>query len=132
MSEGSSTLSRKVLKMHLVILSVFFPGDDMIVFCSQKNIRVLFNSKYVVCDGTFGYAPKGTYQIYRIFGSVRGHWFPLVTALLKDKKEETYNDLWDCIYNTLSAFDPTAPKWVSIHFDHEASIFKYKGKLDSF
>ena len=41
-------------------------GQDgkLLVFCADSELQTLYNSEYVVCDGTFEMAPNSAYQLH--------------------------------------------------------------------
>uniref|UniRef100_A0A915E1A9 MULE transposase domain-containing protein n=1 Tax=Ditylenchus dipsaci TaxID=166011 RepID=A0A915E1A9_9BILA len=74
----------------------------MLIFSSPRQLQLLSNCSHLICDGTFKYAPKGTKQIYRVFGLIRGiHATPLVAVLLKQKSKEVYKKMWQKVKEAL-------------------------------
>ena len=69
----------------------------------DNNWLLKFNadSKLIVfdwiCDETFWLAPTIMYHLYSIHVNIMDGWFPLVFALMKDKTEETYNELFNVL-----------------------------------
>jgi len=65
-------------------------NERIIVFATDDNLRNLGASTVVIGDGTFYSSPKQFSQVYTLHGCVDGSVFPLVFALLPNKREETY------------------------------------------
>ncbi|KAH7720000.1 hypothetical protein AAVH_12532 [Aphelenchoides avenae] len=80
-----------------------FHGEQLIMFAGKPgNWECLAADETIVCDGSFKYAPRNTYQVYRIFGFVSDtHCVPLVTAVLTGKSEEIYDKMWGAVANVL-------------------------------
>lgn len=73
-----------------------FIDEDMLMFSSPGQLNLLKKCTHIISDGTFKYAPKGTFQIYRVFGLIRGlHATPLVTSLFKGKPGILYKKMWE-------------------------------------
>jgi len=69
--------------------------NDMLIFSSRPQLILLLNCSHLISDGTFKYAPKGTKQIYRIFGLIKQtHATPLVTVLMTGKSKVLYKRMW--------------------------------------
>jgi hypothetical protein len=54
------------------VTQLFYLRDNLAIFSSPRQLEMLGRSAVLVADGTFGYAPRGVYQIYRVFGFVEG------------------------------------------------------------
>jgi hypothetical protein len=65
-----------------------------LIFASPDDIRYLGSQKFWYADGTFYTSPSIFYQIYSIHAFDEGISTPCVFALLADKKEPTYQDLF--------------------------------------
>ncbi len=76
-------------------------GDGALIFMSPKCLRVLHQSEFWVCDGTFTYVPKLYAQLYTIHGFVRGEGMPVGHALLPNKNLATYTLLFSTIRDAL-------------------------------
>jgi len=72
-----------------------FLAADIAIFASQRNLEIANESRHIVNDGTFGRAPAGTQQIYRIFGFVNGEATPVCTAIMTRKDRVLYAVLWN-------------------------------------
>lgn len=64
--------------------------DRIIMFGTHENLSILRSCSRWYVDGTFECAPKYFYQMFTIHGMRRERIFPLVYALLPDKKKTTY------------------------------------------
>jgi len=69
----------------------------LLVFLADTELDTLYNSKYVVCDGTFEMAPDSAYQLYTMHGYVGDEGMPLVWALLPNKARSTYVETFEAI-----------------------------------
>ena len=83
---------------------LLYSGQEgkLLVFSADTELRTLFDSDYVVCDGTFEMAPDCCYQLYTLHGYNRGEGMPLVWALLPNKSKRTYVELFTCIRNAFA------------------------------
>jgi len=54
------------------LTQMFYLRNKIAIFSSPRQLQMLRESQIIVCDGTFGYAPRRIYQIYRVFGFVEG------------------------------------------------------------
>jgi hypothetical protein len=68
-----------------------------LIFASRDDIEYLGNRKFWYSDGTFYTSPSIFYQIYSIHSYDEGISTPCVFALLADKKQETYHDLFSVL-----------------------------------
>jgi len=53
----------------------------LLMFCAQTEMRLLHESSYVICDGTFKMCPDTAYQLYTMHGFRCREAMPLVWAL---------------------------------------------------
>ena len=67
------------------------------VFCARTELAALYQTEYVICDGTFEMAPSTAYQLYTFHGFVHGEALPLAWALLPNKTQATYVELFTAI-----------------------------------
>jgi len=72
-----------------------------VVFCARTELAALYQSEYVICDGTFEMAPNTAYQLYTFHGFVNGEALPLVWALLPNKTQSTYIEVFTTIRSGL-------------------------------
>lgn len=72
--------------------------NNIILFCTKKNLERLAKSQIVVSDGTFNYVEKSHSQLYTIMGKYgeNGQYIstPLVYCLMKNKKKESYVEIF--------------------------------------
>ena len=73
----------------------------LLVFGADIELRTLFNSEYVVCDGTFEMSPQSSYQLYTCHGYVKGEAMPMVWPLLPNKSRATYVEVFRALCNAL-------------------------------
>jgi len=64
--------------------------DRILVFSTDDNLKKLCESDVIIADGTFYSCPGLFTQLYTLHGTINGSVFPLVFALLPNKKEDTY------------------------------------------
>ena len=64
--------------------------DRILMFGTQKNLRVLQNYELWLVHGMFKTSPKLLYQLYTVHGVYESTTFPLVYALLPNKSSHTY------------------------------------------
>lgn len=99
-------------------------GDRILIFVSKQVRKVIEKLTSFSCDGTFQICPPPFYQLFSIhadFGSTVNHSrvFPMIYALLPNKKVHTYVTMLKLIKKELPSFNPT--KFVT---DFEAAIIK--------
>ena len=81
-------------------------GGRVLVFCADTELKVLHESEYLVCDGTFEMASDSAYQLYTVhgFSGTNGtESLPLVWALLPNKNRVTYEEMFRAIREALVA-----------------------------
>lgn len=67
---------------------------NIMIFYSNELAENLINSETWCVDGTFTVVPTPYYQLYTIGFIKEHHVIPCVFAFLKDKRENTYKDLY--------------------------------------
>ena len=72
-------------------------GGRLLVFCAKSELAALYASEYIVCDGTFEMAPETAYQLYTLHGFVNGEALAMAWALLPNKTEQTYEELFGAV-----------------------------------
>lgn len=101
-------------------------NENMMVFASDTDLRILGQSEYVIGDGTFEMVPNGYLQLYTLHGFKNGEGtvsrylcsnkddsrpylymilvsaLPLCHALLKNKQRESYVQLFTVIQNKIA------------------------------
>ena len=73
----------------------------LVVFCARTELAALYQSEYVICDGTFEMAPNTAYQLYTFHGFVNGEALPLAWTLLPNKTQSTYIEVFTAIRSGL-------------------------------
>lgn len=68
--------------------------NRILIFSTETNLRALTTTGHWFSDGTFKTAPELFYQIYTIHALVDKNILPCVYALLPNKTEETYYQLF--------------------------------------
>jgi len=69
----------------------------LLLFCADSELRHLYNSDYIVCDGTFQMAPDSAYQVYTLHGYVNGEAVALAWALLPNKSQQSYLEIFGAL-----------------------------------
>jgi len=78
-------------------------GGRLLVFCAQTELATIYQSEYLICDGTFEMAPDCSYQLYTIHGFLRGEGLPLLYAILPNKTTDTYTEMLTSLRSALIA-----------------------------
>lgn len=90
--------------------------NRMLIFSTETNLRALTTTGHWFADGTFKVAPELFYQVFTIHALVDNNIMPCVYALLPNKNEDTYYEL----FNQLLQLKPTLhPR--SMMFDFEVA-----------
>ena len=82
-------------------------GDGrMIIFASPRSLRTLASCSTWLCDGTFSVAPRTStdsfQQLYTVHALVGDRVVvPLVYCLLSHKNKQTYDTMWNTIFENL-------------------------------
>jgi len=78
---------------------LLYSGQDgrLLVFCAPTELKVLYQSEFVVSDGTFEMSPDSAYQLYTMHGFLNGESMPLVWALLPNKSSATYVEMFNAV-----------------------------------
>lgn len=93
-------------------------AENIVVFCSKRNLEYLANIDNIFMDGTFTYAPKYFYQFFTIHGVNNGNYVPLIFCLLPNKTEETYISLFDHLKVKCEEYDILFnPKQITVDFE---------------
>ena len=72
-------------------------NERVIIFACEEDLELLANTDALYVDGTFDHLPSHVKQLYTIHGNVRGQPVPLVYCWLPNKKEETYNKVFEVL-----------------------------------
>ena len=78
-------------------------GGRLLVFCADSELALIHQSEFLICDGTFEMSPDTSYQLYTIHGFVRGESLPLLSALLPNKKTDTYREMFQALRTALTS-----------------------------
>ena len=76
------------------------------VFSNNHFVNVLLEFFCLSFLGTFKSSPRLWTQLYTVHGFVHGKMFPLIYALLVDKKKQTYAKLFRSIKRLAPGFEP--------------------------
>ena len=78
-------------------------SDRLLIFSTQKSLRLLRQAQIVFSDGTFKCAPSRLFpQLYTIHAKCYGSVVPLVYCLLPNKREATYRTLINALLDNVA------------------------------
>ncbi|CAF3352145.1 unnamed protein product [Rotaria sp. Silwood1] len=119
-------------KFSLDQLEYIPPSGRILIWSSDVQLNLLFNSERLHMDGTFSSAPPNFDQVFVIQAIHHGTCVPVVYALLPDRKAPTYINLFNVlfveakklnkIFNPsiiMTDFEPGLSKSISIEFTEE-------------
>ncbi|CAF3122750.1 unnamed protein product [Rotaria sp. Silwood2] len=69
--------------------------DRILIFSSNRQLEIFFNSEVIFCDGTFASSPPHFPQIYTMHAVYEDETIPCVVTLCTHKNTETYNVIID-------------------------------------
>ena len=96
------------------------PGRDRIlVFGREGNMEWSSEVRALYLDGTFKQAPPLFYQVYAILAERNGYIFPLLYALLQNKRRPTYQQLFQAVAHKWPQLQPE-----SLSVDFEIAAFQ--------
>ncbi|CAF4668798.1 unnamed protein product [Rotaria sp. Silwood2] len=84
--------------------SVRSPGR-ILVWASDIQLKLLFNSEKLYMDGTFATSPPDFDQVFIIQSILHGTCVPVVYALLPDRKAATYIHLFNILFVAAKTFN---------------------------
>ena len=87
--------------------------DGIVVFGRPSHLDFLADADCILMDGTFKFCPKYFSQLYILIAEKNGWYIAVVSALLPDKMETTYNHL----FRTLKQLVPNFPPKIMIDFE---------------
>jgi hypothetical protein len=88
--------------------------NRILIFGRQGNMAWCSEVQSLYVDGTFKQAPPLFHQVYVILAERNSHVFPLMYALLPNKRRQTYQSL----FSTIAQHWPTLqPQSISIDFE---------------
>ncbi|CAF3931867.1 unnamed protein product [Rotaria sp. Silwood1] len=65
--------------------------DRVLIYSSNRQLQILFDSEIIFCDGTFASSPPQFKQIYTIHAIYEEESFPCIFAMCTHKNNETYD-----------------------------------------
>ena len=77
--------------------------DNIIMFATSENLKLLLEAKTIYTDGTFEICPRIFYQLFTINAFIHGKQFPLLYALLPAKTRAVYNRMFTLFKESLQA-----------------------------
>ena len=86
-------------------------SDDpsrILIFASPDGLQLLDRSQHLLGDGTFRTSPRAFFQIFTVQAIHKGHYIPVLSCLLPDKKEETYTRLFTEMRRLCPNLDPSS------------------------
>lgn len=118
-------------QVHLVLQQISLMTDEnenfllinddqsnIIVFCTNSNLKHLCKCDSIYMDGTFDKCTKFFLQMFTIHGFQNGHYIPLVFCLLPSKLTNTYERLFRLLNEKCQeVFLELKPKHVTIDFE---------------
>ncbi|KAL3124676.1 hypothetical protein niasHT_009263 [Heterodera trifolii] len=112
---------------HFQELFLLDCSNEIAIFSSPRQLAMLKKTRTIISDGTFKMAPRGIFQVYRVFGFVaHTHSVPLATALMRGKNGDIYSRFWDKIRQELDTI-PGDLEIRQANFDYEpASVFAFQ------
>lgn len=93
--------------------------DRILIFGHPRNLDILYNSTTWYVDGTFKVAPLLFSQAYVVLAKYLDDVYPLIYALLSNKKSQTYERLFKLILDLKPELNP-----ISISCDFERAAIK--------
>ena len=96
-------------------------GDEerIFIFASQGALQFLADSEHWYADGTFRVCVEIFFQLYTVYGQRDGRIFPCVFSLLPNKNENTYNRLFEQLFQLVNDLG-NGPNDVLVDFDRSA------------
>jgi len=111
-------------------LSAFFSDEKSVaILTNEDNLRLLQRSQHVLGDGTFECAPRHFAQLYTLRVYINKYYIPVLFCCLRDKKETTYEKLWQTIHNLCTTFCGDVPHFSYLYVDFEESCYKIVKKF---
>jgi len=104
-----------------IFLQVNNAEKGILLFSTDENLKFLSQSTTFYVDGTFSYCAQFFYQFFTIHVLKNNHYVPLVFTLLKDKKQESYVDIFRIIDNYCLTYNNVF-NLESIYVDFEIAI----------
>lgn len=93
-------------------------SNNIVIFSCKSNIKLLCQQEIILVDGTFDYCTKHFLQMFTIHSYVNNMYIPVAYCLLKDKKEETYKNLFRVLKSECSKMEYSfQPKNIVLDFE---------------
>ncbi|RNA00587.1 hypothetical protein BpHYR1_016466 [Brachionus plicatilis] len=102
--------------LFLVYDEKYNDEDRMLIFSTHKNLQILCENRYWLCDETFDAAPAVFKQLFTLHNIKNGKNLPLVYALFSNKQESTYTKFFRFISERVTL----SP--LSVSCDYELAI----------
>jgi len=68
--------------------------DKLLIFCTEEDLQHLATADKIFMDGTFKSCPGLWSQFYAIHAEIENNMFPLVYALMPNRRQQTYERLF--------------------------------------
>ncbi|CAF4422128.1 unnamed protein product [Rotaria magnacalcarata] len=79
--------------------------NRVLVFASDQQLELLFESDTIFMDGTFNISPAQFKQVYLIHAHKFGQGLPVAFCLLPNKRGKTYTELFERLKDQATAMD---------------------------
>ena len=89
---------------------------------SAAQIEIAIESDTLFLDGTFSITPHPFYQVFVLRGKVGNNRYTIGTALLPNKREETYREVFQMMVDVVQHTKGEALKFLFVHSDCELGI----------
>jgi hypothetical protein len=93
------------------------PQERMLIFSTERNLKILKDSQHWFMDGTFKACPTLFHQMYTVHASFNKAIIPLVYCLLPGKTTAIYKNLFEQMHILRSGLQPLS---VMIDFEQAA------------
>ena len=101
---------------HFVLADSGSGSQRIILLGSASSVQRLLDAKVWFSDGTFRTAPAQWTQVYTIFAMVGTDVHPMLFALLRNKRTETYATMWRLIASFVyGSIDPSDCSCERVH-----------------
>ncbi|KAG0437482.1 hypothetical protein DMUE_3662 [Dictyocoela muelleri] len=91
-------------------------GSDkrrIIIFYKDENLKILENSKILLCEGTFYTAPKIFFLSFNNLPILLSKKIPVIYIIMQDKSEKSYEEA----FNQIKTKIKKEPEFISIDFE---------------
>jgi len=105
-------------KERFLLANLDQPNDERIlVFASNRGLKLMAKAETWTCDGTFQCVPKPFKQLYSFMAEVDGVSYPTCFALLANKKGPTYRTLLELLYEKVAEKGDMLLKQIVLDFE---------------